>query len=302
MSESVRAVVRRNPNPSPGDAFVTNDPAGGGSHLPDITIVTPVFVIGSKTPVFFVASRGHHADVGGCTPGSMPPDSTTLAEEGVVFRGERIVHDGRMDHALLRELLASGPFPARNPDENVADLEAKVAANRVGANLLAALVLERGRALVVAYMGRVQREAAARVRAAIGRLAPGSHAASDTMDDGTAIAVRITVSPGHLHIDFSGTSPQVATNLNAPRAVSVAAVLYVRRLLADAPIPLNGGCLEPVTLVIPRGSVLDPDPDRAVVAGNVETSQRVVDVLLAATGRMAASQGLRSHAFWFKTG
>lgn len=297
MGESVAAVAAQHPEPAPGDAFATNDPTAGGSHLPDITVVTPVHVDGALA--FWVASRGHHADVGGITPGSMPPDSRRLDEEGIVLRGQRIVHAGTLDVAGIMATLGSGPHPARRPAENLADLQAQIASNHAGARLLAALVHEHGLPVVVAYMQHVQDNAARAVAAALGRLATtlpaGEARFVDHTDDGVPIAVRLQIAGERATIDFTGTGPAVDGNLNAPRAVAVAAVLYVLRCLVGEPIPLNRGCLRPVTLVIPRGGLLDPPPHHAVAGGNVETAQRVVDVLLAAVGAQAASQGTMNN-------
>jgi 5-oxoprolinase (ATP-hydrolysing) len=294
MGESVRAVMEAHPHPSPGDAFVTNDPARGGSHLPDITVVTPVFDR-DGTRAFFVASRGHHADVGGITPGSMPAFSRTLDEEGVVFRAERIVHRGRFDRGSVLERLTGGPHPARHPEENLADLEAELAANRKGELLLGELVARYGRDVVAAYMAFVQDDAARRVEDAIEALPDGEHRFADALDDGTRIAATLRVTGRSMVVDFEGTGPASEGNLNAPRAVTVAAVLYVLRCLVGHPIPLNAGCLRPVEIRIPEGSILAPDPARAVAGGNVETSQRVVDVLLGALGKAAASQGTMNN-------
>ncbi len=295
MSESVRAVHAAHPRPAPGDVYVTNDPAGGGSHLPDITVVTPVHDAEGSLR-FFVASRGHHADVGGTTPGSMPPDARTLAEEGVVFRALRIVRDGVFDRDAVLGVLGSGPHPARRPAENLADLEAQIAANRTGVRLLLEACARHGQPRVTAYMAHVQDDAARRVAAAIRALPRGARRCVDALDDGTPVAVTVEVrDDGTLHIDFAGTGGEHAGNLNAPRAVTVAAVLYVLRCLVGAPIPLNGGCLRPVTLHVPARSLLDPGPERAVAAGNVETAQRVVDVLLGALGLAAASQGTMNN-------
>ena len=295
MSESVRAVHAAHRSPAPGDVYVTNDPAGGGSHLPDITVVTPVHDAAGALR-FFVASRGHHADVGGTTPGSMPPDARTLAEEGVVFRALRIVRDGVFDRAAVFDVLGSGPFPARRPAENLADLEAQIAANRTGARLLLEACARHGEPRVSAYMAYVQDDAARRVAAAIRALPRGARRCVDALDDGTPVAVTVDVrDDGTLLVDFAGTGGEHTGNLNAPRAVTVAAVLYVLRCLVGAPIPLNGGCLRPVTLRVPERSLLDPGPERAVAAGNVETAQRVVDVLLGALGLAAASQGTMNN-------
>jgi 5-oxoprolinase (ATP-hydrolysing) len=294
MSEAIRGVLAVHPAPGVGDVYVTNDPAAGGSHLPDITVIAPVHDSDGALR-FFTASRGHHADIGGVTPGSMPPRSRTLQEEGVVLRAITAVHRGALDRpALLREL-SFGPYPARRPQDNIADLEAQIAACHLGARLLLQLCADVGEPLVSRYMAHLQSYAAAAVRRAIARLPPGTRGFSDRLDDGALIAVTVTIGADAMIIDFAGTAPAVDSNLNAPRAVTVAAVLYVLRLLAGEAIPLSSGCLAPITLKIPSGSILDPPPDRAVAAGNVETSQRVVDVLLAALGLAAASQGTMNN-------
>ncbi|MCK6545545.1 hydantoinase B/oxoprolinase family protein [Myxococcota bacterium] len=294
MSESIRGVLAAHPRPEPRDVFVTNDPAGGGSHLPDVTVVTPVHDAHGRL-VFFTASRGHHSDVGGITPGSMPPFSSSLDEEGVVFRALRVVRGGVLDEALVLDTLARAKWPARAPRQNLADLEAQIAANAHGARLLLELVDTQGFDAVAAYMRFVQDNAAARVREVITKLPRGAHHFADHLDDGTPIAVTMRVDGDTMEIDFTGTGAAVDGNLNAPRAVTTAAVIYVLRALVGEPIPLNGGCLQPVRLVIPEGSVLSPGPGRAVAGGNVETSQRVVDVLLGALGRAAASQGTMNN-------
>jgi 5-oxoprolinase (ATP-hydrolysing) len=300
MAESVRAVLLAHPVPEPGDVFVTNDPALGGSHLPDVTVVSPVH--GPDGTLRYVcASRGHHADIGGITPGSMPPDSTSLVEEGVVLSALRIVHLGALDRELVLRTLRSGPYPARNPLENLADLEAQVAANQAGGKLLRELDERFGHELVAAYMQYIQDNAAESVHAAVAQLSNGEYGFADALDDGTPLCVRVVVKDGHLSIDFTGTGGEHPENLNAPRAVTVAAVLYVLRCLVGKPIPLNSGCLRHVDLHIPSPSLLSPSPTRAVVAGNVETSQRVVDILLGALGVAAASQGTMNN-FTFGTG
>jgi 5-oxoprolinase (ATP-hydrolysing) len=293
MGATVRAVTRAIPDLREGDAIVTNDPAQGGSHLPDVTVVCPVFEGGALR--FFVASRGHQADLGGVTPGSMPADSRTLEEEGVVLSAFPLVRDGRFDEARVRAALTDARWPARNPDDNVADLEAMVAANRAGARLLAELVVEQGRAAVEATMGQLQAAAGAKVAREIARLGEGRHGFADALDDGTPVRVVLTVRGGRMRVDFAGTGAAVAGNLNAPRAVVESAVIYALRCLVAERIPLNGGCLAPVEIAVPAGSLLDPPAGAAVVGGNVETSQRVVDVLLAAMGRAAASQGTMNN-------
>ena len=294
MGESVRAVLAAHPSTNPGDAFVTNDPAAGGSHLPDITVVTPMHDDDGSLR-FVVASRGHHADVGGLTPGSMPPSSTTLDEEGVVFRSLKIVEDGALLETRLRDVLNSGKYPARNPDENLADIQAQVAANEKGVQLLDELLTRYGLHVVTAYMQHIQDNAAELTAHAIQNLPDGEHRFEDRLDDGARIAVRITVHGEAMEIDFEGTDRALDNNLNAPRAVTMAAVLYVLRVLVGKPIPLNSGCMRPVTVRIPEGSLLCPEPDRAVAAGNVETSQRIVDVLFGALELAAASQGTMNN-------
>ena len=293
MGESVAAIAAQHPQPRPGDVFATNDPQAGGSHLPDITVVTPVFI--GEQLVFWAASRGHHADVGGITPGSMPPDATRLDQEGVVFSGDTIVAAGTLDEAGILQRLSSGPHPARRPHENLADLQAQIAANRTGAHLLIGLCDELGEEVVQAYMQHVQDQATEAVQRVIAGLGEIDSKWQDRTDDGLVIAVHVTVHGSELVVDFTGTSPAGEHNLNAPRAVTVAAVLYVLRVLVGEPIPLNRGCLKPVHLHIPPGCLLDPEPHRAVAGGNVETSQRIVDVLLAAVGAKAASQGTMNN-------
>ncbi len=295
MEETVRALRNAVPDLAPGDALVTNDPFQGGSHLPDVTVVTPVFVAGDRPPAFFVGSRGHHADLGGKSPGSMPADSTSLAEEGVLLPPHKLVAAGRFDEVWLRARLAAGAWPARNPDDNVADLEAMVAANRAGEMLLHALVAEIGADTARVTMAQLRDTAAAKVGREIARLVPGTRRFVDRLDDGTPVAVSIAIDGARMRVDFAGTGAAVRGNLNAPPAVVRAAVLYVLRALVDENIPLNGGCLLPVEIHIPRGSLLDPPRGAAVVGGNVETSQRVVDVLLGALGLAAASQGTMNN-------
>jgi 5-oxoprolinase (ATP-hydrolysing) len=295
MGETVEVVRARFPDLAAGDAVVTNDPSAGGSHLPDVTVVTPVFAGDAPAPHFFVASRGHHADIGGIAPGSMPAESRTLAEEGVLIPPLRVVRGGRFEEAAVRALLTGAPHPARNPDDNLAELEAMLAANRAGARLLAELVGEQGLEAVAVTMQELQTAAAGRVRREIAKLPDGAHHFEDRLDDGTRVAVTLEVKGDRMAIDFAGTGPASGGNLNAPRAVVRAAVIYVLRSLVAERIPLNGGCLAPVEIRIPPGSLLDPPAGAAVVGGNVETSQRIVDVLLGALGRVAASQGTMNN-------
>ncbi len=295
MGETVRAVRDAFPDLGPDDVVASNDPFQGGSHLPDVTVVTPVLVAERKGPAFFVASRGHHADLGGKSPGSMPADSRSIEEEGVLLRAFRLVADGRIDEARLRQVLCGARFPARNPDDNVADLEAQVAANRAGVRLVLEMVREQGLAAVEVTMRQLQEAAAGKVAREIARLPDGDHVFEDRLDDGTPLRVRLGVQGERMSIDFSGSGPAVPGNLNAPRAVVRAAVIYVLRSLVAERIPLNGGCLAPVAIRVPPGSILDPPEGAAVVGGNVETSQRIVDVLLGALGVAAASQGTMNN-------
>jgi 5-oxoprolinase (ATP-hydrolysing) len=294
MAETVSHVRTAFPELRPGDVVATNDPAHGGSHLPDVTAVTPVFC-GDQTPAFFVASRGHHADIGGLTPGSIPANSRTLEEEGVVLRAFLALREGCFEEERLRAQLTGARYPARNPDDNVAELEAMVAANRSGVALLEELVAERGRTTVQIAMEQLQRATAQKVAREIDRLPDGVQQFADALDDGTPVCVTLAIEGERMRIDFAGTGAAVAGNLNAPRAVVQAAVIYVLRALVAERIPLNGGCLDPVEISIPAGSLLDPPPGAAVVGGNVETSQRIVDVLLGALGKVAASQGTMNN-------
>jgi 5-oxoprolinase (ATP-hydrolysing) len=308
MSDTVQAMRDRFEPFAPGEVIATNDPFAGGSHLPDVTVVTPVFLDGladpelATGPSFYVASRGHHADLGGKTPGSMPADSSRLEEEGVLIEPLRLIRNGHFEEVKIREILASGAYPARRPDDNVADLEAMAAANRAGVALLARLVADEGEEVVQVTMHQLQRAAATKVAHELSRLPAGLHRFEDALDDGTAIVVSLDIehdeavpARSKMRIDFAGTGPASAGNLNAPRAVVHAAVIYVLRSLVAERIPLNGGCLDPIELSIPPGSILDPPVGSAVVGGNVETSQRVVDVLLGALGRAAASQGTMNN-------
>jgi 5-oxoprolinase (ATP-hydrolysing) len=290
MGASVRAVRERHPVLKPGQAFALNSPYAGGTHLPDITVVMPVWGEGAA-PAFFVAARGHHADVGGVQPGSMPPFSHTIDEEGVLLDALPIMADGVFLEAETRAALATGQWPARAPDRNLADLKAQIAACQAGAAAVAALIDQHGAAEVAHYMGFVQANAEAAVRRAIGVLKDG--AARVPMDGGGEIVVRASVDAagGTARLDFTGSSPQLGSNVNAPASVVDAAALYVFRCLVDDDIPLNAGCLAPLEIVVPAGSMLNPRPPAAVVAGNVETSQHVVDALFMALGVMANSQG-----------
>jgi 5-oxoprolinase (ATP-hydrolysing) len=294
----VDVAAGRRPVLAPGDVILSNDPYAGGTHLPDITAITPVFAVGAgrgQTPLFFVASRGHHADVGGITPGSMPAFSVSIEQEGLLLRNEAFLRAGRFDEALWRERLAAGPHPVRNPDQLIADLQAQVAANRQGLQALEQLIASEGEAEVLDFMAHVQANAAEAVRRVIDRLEPGCHAVE--LDGGAWI--RVAVSPDHarrrVRVDFSGTSPQLPSNHNAPLAVTRAVVLYVFRCLVGEEIPLNAGCFAPIDLVVPRGCLLHPSPPAAVVAGNVETSQAACNALFGALGVQAAAQGTMNN-------
>ena len=296
MGESVRHVLRANEGRiQPGDVYVLNDPYRGGTHLPDVTVVTPVYAPGGDDLWFVVASRGHHADIGGITPGSMPSASRSIDEEGVRLDNVLMVRSGVFREAELRQLLITGPHPARNADQNVGDLRAQAAANAAGVSALLAMVEEFGLNTVQAYMTHVQDNATEAVRRVLDHLDDGE--CTYELDTGAVIRVAVTVdrSARSAIIDFTGTSAQTADNFNAPPAVTRAAVLYVLRTLVDDDIPLNEGCLVPVSIVIPKRSMLDPSPPAAVVAGNVETSQCVVGALYRALGVMAEAQGTMNN-------
>jgi 5-oxoprolinase (ATP-hydrolysing) len=303
MGESVSALLaaierRERPPLAPGDVIAANDPFHGGTHLPDVTVITPVFLGasgGASPPVAFVACRGHHADVGGLTPGSMPAFSRRIEEEGLLLDNVPLLKGGLWDEAAWLARCAAGPHPVRNPQRLLADLRAQVAANQLGCQELQRLMEEEGSQEVLAYMGHGQRQAAAAVRAVIDRLHNGHHTVE--LDGGARIVVAVTVDhrARRVRMDFSGTSPQQPTNLNAPLAITKAAVMYVFRTLVEEPLPLNAGCFDPIDLVVPRGSLLWPDPPAAVVAGNVETSQAVANALYGALGVMAAAQGTMNN-------
>jgi len=304
MGDSVRTIIdRRAGTMQPGDVFVLNAPYNGGTHLPDVTVIAPVFLAldqasapnPAREPEFYVAARGHHADIGGITPGSMPPDSTHVDEEGVLLDNVQLVAHGRFLESELRTTLVSGRYPVRNVEQNLADLRAQVAACAKGASELAKMVEHFGLSVVRAYMRHVQDNAEEAVRRVVGALSDGRFAYE--MDSGAVIRVAITVDRAarSATIDFTGTSAQQPTNFNAPSAVCKAAVLYVFRTLVDDEIPMNAGCLKPLTIVIPDGSMLSPRYPAAVVAGNVETSQTVTDALYGALGVLAASQGTMNN-------
>lgn len=298
MGDSVRAIrdgrLHDGRGLRPGDVYMLNAPYNGGTHLPDVTVVMPVFDAAGAL-IFYVAARGHQGDIGGITPGSMPPNSRTVEEEGVLIENFLLVEGGRFREVEVRALLASGKWPARNPDQNIGDLKAQVAACARGAESLTGLVAEFGQAVVEAYMAHVQDNAEEAVRRVLATLSDGAFAYE--LDDGSVVKVAITVDRAArtARVDFTGTSDEVPTNFNAPASICRAAALYVFRTLVDDEIPMNDGCLRPVDLVIPEGSMLRPRYPAAVVAGNVETSQVVVDALYGALGVMAAAQGTMNN-------
>ena len=302
MSETVRQVISRNGKIKPGSVFVTNNPYAGGSHLPDVTVVSPVFVNNADAgPTFWVASRSHHSEIGGKTPGSMPPDANCLGEEGVLIDNfSLIAEDGSSRFEALRQILLAPPYPSRSPDENLADVAAQVAANRTGEQQLLGLVAEHGRDVVVANMHFIQQAAETKARTAIAKLPDGVTRFEDSLDNGAMIRVQITKANDRLEINFSGTDPVQRNNFNANRAIVSSAVMYVVRLLIDDEIPLNEGVMKPVEIVLPE-CFLNPEPAEdlssspPVVGGNVETSQRIVDVLIGSLNVAAASQGTMNN-------
>ncbi|MCE9659383.1 MAG: hydantoinase B/oxoprolinase family protein [Burkholderiales bacterium] len=325
MSESIKTVIARNAGKmKPGDVYVLNDPYHGGTHLPDVTVVTPVYLDnpspqpsprtrgeggdghplplagegrgeGAPRPTFYVGSRGHHADIGGTTPGSMPPFSTRIEEEGVQIDNVKLVEGGRFLEAEMRALLQSGEYPSRNPEQNLADLKAQVAANEKGVRELRAMVAQYGLAVVQSYMRHVQDNAEESVRRVITKLKDGAFALP--LDNGAVIkvAIRVDAASRSAEIDFTGTSPQLTNNFNAPTAVCMAAVLYVFRTLVADEIPLNAGCMKPLKVIIPARSMLNPEPPASVVAGNVETSTCITNALYGALGTMGSSQGTMNN-------
>jgi len=295
MGESVKAVIAGHPGMKAGDVFAINAPYNGGTHLPDITVVTPVFGERDDRLLFYIASRGHHADLGGITPGSMPPDSQTVEEEGILFDNIQIVRNHRLLHDEIDQLLTSGPYPARNPEQNIADLGAQIAANEKGVDELKRMIDHFGLEVVEAYMQHVQDNAEETVRRVLDVLSNGEF--TSHMDDGSIIkvSIRIDKTARKAVVDFTGTSEQRPNNFNAPLPVCRAAVLYVFRTLVNDEIPLNAGCLKPIEVIAPEGCMLNPQYPAAVVAGNVETSQCVTDALYGALGIMAASQGTMNN-------
>ena len=296
MDRSVETIIRENAGRiKPGDVFALNAPYNGGTHLPDITVCTPVFDDEEKRVLFWTASRGHHADIGGVAPGSMSPLATTIHEEGVYIDNFLLVSRGRFREKELRALLTAGPYPARNPSQNVGDLKAQIAANEKGVAELKRMVESFGLATVGAYMGHVQDNAAENVRRVIDRLSDSE--AEQVSDQGAVIRVRIRVDRERREatVDFTGTSSQQPNNFNAPEPVTRAAVLYVFRVMVEDDIPMNAGCLRPIKVILPEGSMLSPRYPAAVVAGNVEVSQAVTDTLFAALGALGSAQGTMNN-------
>jgi 5-oxoprolinase (ATP-hydrolysing) len=296
MESAVETVIRvRGAEMTPGDIYMLNAPYSGGTHLPDITVITPVFAEGAARPAFYVASRGHHADIGGIAPGSMSPNATNIEEEGVYIDCVPLVREGRFLEAETLALLTGARYPARNPAQNIADLKAQVAANARGRAELLRLVSEFGAETIARYMSHVQANAEEAVRRLIGRLSDGRFRVET--DGGWTIEVAVTIDRERrsAKVDFTGTSPQQPTNVNAPAPVARAAVLYVFRVLLDEPIPLNAGCLRPIEIVVPEGSLLKPVYPAAVVAGNVETSQVITNALFAALGVLGSAQGTMNN-------
>ncbi|MBT3808011.1 MAG: 5-oxoprolinase, partial [Rhodospirillaceae bacterium] len=296
MSESIRVVIRENASRmTPGDVYMLNAPYNGGTHLPDVTVITPVFDDAGADILFYVGSRGHHADIGGISPGSMPPDSRTIDDEGVLIDNFKAVDAGVFREDAIRDLLGSGAHPVRNPDQNVADLKAQIAANEKGVSELRRMVDQFGLETVHAYMGHVQDNAEESVRRVLDVLRDGSFVYP--LDNGAEIHVAISIDRAtrSARVDFTGTSAQLDSNFNAPTAIARAAVLYVFRTLVDDEIPMNEGCLKPIEIIIPKRSMLAPEYPAAVVAGNVETSQALTDSLYGALGVMAAAQGTMNN-------
>ncbi len=310
MGESIKMVIERNRGSMrPGSVYALNDPYHGGTHLPDVTVITPVFAARRPGPApagapgesgegdiwFYVASRGHHAEIGGISPGSMPATSTRIEEEGVLIDNWLLVENGRLRERETERLLAGAEYPSRNPGTNLADLRAQVAANEKGAEELYRMVGQYGLDVVHAYMGHVQENAAESVRNAIARLTDGEY--TYELDNQAKIRVKVTVDrqARTATIDFTGTSAQLGDNFNAPSSVAMAAVLYVFRTLVDKDIPLNAGCLQPLNVIIPAKTMLSPEYPAAVAAGNVETSQAVTGALYAALGVMAEGSGTMNN-------
>ena len=299
MSESIKTIIRENfDTMCPGDAFLINAPYNGGTHLPDITLIKPVYDKNSEKVIFYVATRGHHADIGGTVPGSAPANSSHVKEEGILIDNFTLVSKGVFLEKEIHDLLSSGEFPARNIQQNIADLKAQVASAEKGSQELIKVIKNYGLDVVHAYMQHVQDNAEESIRRVLAALKDSSF--TYKMDDGNQVSVAISVDKKNRSatIDFTGTSDQHPGNYNAPSAICYAAVLYVFRCLVDDDIPLNAGCLKPLNLIIPKHSMINPEYPAAVIAGNVETSQYIVDALLGALGVVAASQGTMNNFIW----
>jgi 5-oxoprolinase (ATP-hydrolysing) len=297
MSDSIRTVIRLNPDMKPGDVFVLNAPFNGGTHLPDVTVVTPVFNDAGTEPLFFVASRGHHADIGGRTPGSAPPDSSHIEEEGVLIDNFRMIDGGTFREAETRALLGSGKYPCRNIDENMADLAAQVAANETGLREVKRMIAQFGLETVHAYMRHVQDNAEECVRRVITSLSDSSYDYELDNGDFIRVAIRVDKEARSAEIDLTGTASN-AFNFNAPLSVCHAVVLYVFRTLVGAPIPLNEGCFKPLKVIAPEGSMVNAQYPSAVIAGNTEVSQLTCNAIMAALGVMAGSQATMNNYVW----
>ena len=294
MSESVRALIQDEVEPKQGDVFASNNPYNGGTHLPDITVITPVFLKENSEPVFYVASRGHHADIGGVTPGSMPPFSTHIEEEGILLDNVKIVSQGKFQTEKVKQKLSSAQHPVRNITQNITDLKAQIAANKKGVSQLMKIVDSYGFETVKSYMKYVQQNAAEAVKCAITNLSDGSFSCQLDTGDRIDIDIQVNEKDRTARLDFRGTSKETDNNFNAPIAITRAAILYVFRTLVED-IPLNEGCLAPLEIIVPEGCLLNPTYPSAVVAGNVETSQLVVDSLMGALDIMAGSQGTMNN-------
>jgi 5-oxoprolinase (ATP-hydrolysing) len=297
MSGSIKSIIRQNPNMKQGEVFVLNAPFNGGTHLPDVTVITPIFDDNGDV-IFFVASRGHHADIGGKTPGSAPPDSQTIEEEGVLIDNFKLVEDGKFRAQETRKLLSSGKYPCRNIEENLADLAAQVAANETGVREVKKMTEQFGVQVVHSYMRHVQDNAEECVRQVVARLKGGE--SEYELDNGEFIRVSVSVDRDErtAKIDFTGTAAKDPLNYNAPLAVCHAVVLYVFRSLIGAEIPLNEGCFRPLTIIAPKGSMIHAEYPSAVIAGNTEVSQLMCNALLQALGIMAGSQGTMNNFVW----
>lgn len=300
MGETIRCLLRDVTDIRPGDVYITNDPYAGGSHLPDVTVVTPVFARDNDELLFFTANRAHHAEIGGIVPGSMPPFSKNLAEEGVLIRNFLFAREGEVRERQLRDVLVHAPYPSRTPDDNLADIHAQVAANQFGVKLIHDLIAQQSQPVVLAFMRHIRDAATEKMRQALRNLENGRYKMTDSLDDDTPITASIEITDDQATIDFTGTGAVLSSNLNANRGIVTAAVMYVMRCLINEDIPLNSGVLDPLEIILPE-CLLNPSPGEtpeaspAVLGGNVETSQRLVDVLLGALQLAAASQGTMNN-------